>query len=285
MSYAPPPLSRPADPVARVFAGAALAVALLALVFAMTGMSQAAPGKSAKQTTVKHKASTKGLPPIVLKPKAYALLRLTKMKKFPSAAIPTVAKAKDADKLGGVTKDQLSLNCGVNQMPLGTWCLDNETFGVPPDEVGQNDYVYAAQTCVKQGGWLPSAAQLIGAAPKMKLSGTIDQDIDTASTDTAPGDGVKDRREMTGDLFTTTAGGSAAGSEGVTAGSKGDPRQGEPDPVPVPSDPRPATLDYVTVYDNYDKGGFAGGAPISQPERFRCAYARVQDPAASGDEG
>jgi hypothetical protein len=78
---------------------------------------------------------------------------------------------------------------------------------------------------------------------------------------------------MSGDLFTTTAGSAAAGSEGVTAGSRGNQAQGEPDPTPMPANPSPETLQYVTVYDNHNHGGFAGGAPVGRPENFRCAYA------------
>ena len=78
---------------------------------------------------------------------------------------------------------------------------------------------------------------------------------------------------MSGDLFTTTAGPEAAGSEGVTAGSRGNTSTGEPDPTPAPANPEPETLDYVTVYDNHNHGGFAGGAPVTKPESFRCAYA------------
>ena len=78
---------------------------------------------------------------------------------------------------------------------------------------------------------------------------------------------------MSGDLFTTTAGAEAAGSEGVTVGSRGNTSTGEPDPTPAPANPSPETLDYITVYDNHNMGGFAGGEPVSKPESFRCAYA------------
>jgi hypothetical protein len=40
----------------------------------------------------------------------------------------------------------------------------------------------------------------------------------------------------------------------------------------------------VTVYDNGDRGGFAGGKPISQPENFRCAFNKAQGQQAS-EEG
>ena len=46
--------------------------------------------------------------------------------------------------------------------------------------------------------------------------------------------------------------------------------------MPLPADPAPETLQYITVYDNGDHGGFAGGKPISQPENFRCAFNRAQ---------
>lgn len=142
-------------------------------------------------------------------------------------------------------------------------------------ELGQNTYVWAAQKCVKEGGWLPSAAQLIGAAPEVALKSVIGDDPGTSGASEFPeaAAGIKDEREMTGDLFTTAAGLRAAGSEGVSVGSKGTGNIGEPNPVPVPAEPMPETLAYVTVFDNHNLGGFAGGVPVGKAESFRCAYA------------
>ena len=81
---------------------------------------------------------------------------------------------------------------------------------------------------------------------------------------------------MSATLTTTASGGRAAGSEGVSEVSRGDPKAGEPDPAPLPADPAPETLQYMTVYDNGDHGGFAGGKPVGQPENFRCAFNRAQ---------
>lgn len=170
----------------------------------------------------------------------------------------------------------LKVQCPIsNAIKFGSWCLEAAPHRIPPDDVGQNDYFYAAQTCAREGGWLPSAAQLIGAARKAALQSTIDDDPATSGAEEFPDAtrGIKDKREMSGDLFTTTAGANAAGSEGVTAGSRGNQGQGEPDPTPMPANPSPETLDYVTVYDNHNHGGFAGGAPVGKPENFRCAYA------------
>ena len=86
----------------------------------------------------------------------------------------------------------------------------------------------------------------------------------------------KDRREMSATLTTTAAGSRAAGSQGVTEGSRGDPRAGETDPVPQPANPSPETLQYVTVYDNRNQGGFAGSKPVGQAENFRCAFNKAQ---------
>lgn len=33
-----------------------------------------------------------------------------------------------------------------------------------------------------------------------------------------------------------------------------------------------STLQYVTVYSNHTKGGFAGSEPVGNPENFRCAF-------------
>jgi hypothetical protein len=259
----PPAVSRP-DPVPRLLSAAALLVACAALVFSMGGL-----------------AVSKGKPPVVSgKPRPYGLLRLDKHGKFPVAAIPVVAKAKkaqSAQKLGGATRQKLVAACPIsNAINLGTWCLESTTFRVPPGEAGKNDYFYATQKCVSEGGWLPTAGQLIGAAPKAALKSTIDDDPGSSGTSEFPeaAAGIKDEREMTSDLFTTAAGSRAAGTEGVTAGSKGVGNLGEPDPVPMPAEPSPETLDYVTVYDNHNLGGFAGGAPVGKAENFRCAYAK-----------
>ncbi|HEX7245534.1 MAG TPA: hypothetical protein VF245_08225 [Solirubrobacterales bacterium] len=176
----------------------------------------------------------------------------------------------------GKALSSLKAQCPIsNAIKFGTWCLESAPYRVPVADTGKNDYFYAAQTCAREGGWLPSAAQLIGAAAKASLQSTIDDDPATSGREEFPDPtrGFKDKREMSGDLFTTTAGSAAAGSEGVTAGAKGNQAQGEPDPTPMPANPSPETLQYVTVYDNHNIGGFAGGAPVGKPESFRCAYA------------
>jgi hypothetical protein len=170
----------------------------------------------------------------------------------------------------------LKVGCPVaNAIRFGTWCLEAAPHPIPPDDLGENDYFYATRTCAREGGWLPSAAQLIGAADKASLQSTADDDPRTSGAEEEPSAnrGIKDKREMSADLFTTTAGSSAAGSEGVSEMARGNASIGEPDPVPMPADPAPNTLDYITVYDDHNHGGFAGGEPVSQPESFRCAYA------------
>lgn len=231
---------------------AALLVALLALVFAMTSVAGA--GKTRAGTVV----------------------RLGANGKISAKLLPVVPRARRANRLGRDTAEDLTGTCAPEQVDLGTWCLDAAPYPLDNADVGQNDYVWATQRCIEQGGWLPTAAQLIGAAARVKLSSTIDDSPLTAVVDIDPSDGTKDRREMSSTLVTTAGGSSAAGSEGVSDGSRGDPKQGEPDPVPLPANPFPETLQYVTVYDNRDKGGFAGSQPVSQPQAFRCAYDKLE---------
>ncbi|HEY6760004.1 MAG TPA: hypothetical protein VI318_10950 [Baekduia sp.] len=278
------------DTLTRAMASAALAVALLSLFISLSDNSPARgkPDALASAHVAKARAKTKKskskLPKLPsLTPKPYGVLRLSKGKHFPASVIPKVAAAKAADTVGGARREDLALNCPGDTADLGTWCLQTSTYTVPNDQIGQNDFIYASRTCVDQGGWLPSASQLIGAAPRVKLASTIDDNESTAATDISPGDGLKDGREMSSSLFTTTAGDSAAGSEGVTAGSLGDPHQNEPNPVPQPADPKPGTLDYVTVYDNRDLGGFAGGEPVGKAEKFRCAFNKTQGMPANED--
>jgi hypothetical protein len=213
-----------------------------------------------------------------LKPRKYGLLRLNKKKRFPSSVIPTVRNAK---RVGGKAGKDLVAQCSPESVDLGSWCLLSAPVPVTKEDTGKNNYFFATQSCVEQGGYLPTAAQLIGAADRVKLTSTIDDSELTAAIDMDKTDGLKDRREMSATLTTTASGGSAAGSEGVTDGSRGDPKQNEPDPVPQPANPSPATLAYVMVYDNHDHGGFAGAQPVGQPAEFRCAFNKEQGKKAS----
>lgn len=191
----------------------------------------------------------------------------------PAGGVPGAAQGSKAKKPKAA---KVSVQCPVsNAVNLGTWCLEATPHSIPAAAAGQNNYFYAAQTCVKEGGWLPSAAQLIGAAPLAALQSTLDDDPGTSGAEEFPeaNRGILDKREMTGDLFTTTAGAEAAGSEGVSVGARGNTTTGEPDPTPAPANPSPETLDYITVYDNHNQGGFAGGEPVGKAETFRCAYA------------
>jgi hypothetical protein len=139
-------------------------------------------------------------------------------------------------------------------------------------QIGQNNYVFASKTCVAEGGWLPTAAQLLGAANRVRLESTIHDSPLTATVPLDPSRGLLDQREMSSTLVTTEAGSAAAGSEGVSEGATGNPRQGQANPIPLPANPLPETLQYVTVYSNGQKGGFAGSEPVAQPENFRCAF-------------
>jgi hypothetical protein len=204
------------------------------------------------------------------------LLRLDRKGKVPHKALPKVRASRNADRLAGRRARAYRDRCSPDTVDLGTFCLMTNPYPLDNTEVGRNDYFFATRRCVELGGYLPTAAQLIGAADRVKLSSTIDDAQLTASIDLDPGDGLKDRREMSATLTTTAAGSRAGGSQGVTDGSRGDPRAGEPDPVPQPANPAPETLQYVTVYDNKNQGGFAGSKPVGQAENFRCAFNKAQ---------
>ncbi|HST55767.1 MAG TPA: hypothetical protein VLJ42_07715 [Solirubrobacteraceae bacterium] len=247
---------------------AALVLSMLALVLSMTGLADAARHAAAKLIAGHH---------VSTKPYAGGVLLLGKNRKFPAAAIPTV---KNSSEVGGMTVDQLA-SCPPTTVDLGSWCLMTAPYPLTNAQVGQNNYFFATQECVKLGGYLPTAAQLIGAAARVKLESTIHDSQVTATVQLDPSRGLKDQREMSATLVTTAAGSGAAGSEGVSQGSTGDPRQGEPNPAPLPANPQPQTLQYVTVYDNSQKGGFAGSEPVSAPENFRCAF--DQTPGANSN--
>jgi hypothetical protein len=238
----------------------AMVIALVALVFSTTGMADAAR-RAVVSAIDGHPLSTT--------PHAGGLLVLGKNRKFAAAAIPTV---KDATRLDGKTAEEVGGTCPPLTVDLGTWCLDSAPYPVSKAQAGQNDYIFASKACEAQGGWLPSASELLGAAERVKLESTIHDSQDTAIVDLDPSRGLKDEREMSSSLVTTEAGSAAAGFEGVSEGATGDPRQGQANPVPLPANPEPESLQYVTVYSNGTKGGFAGSEPVSAPENFRCAF-------------
>jgi hypothetical protein len=205
----------------------------------------------------------RSLPGPSLKPRKFGILRLNAKKKFPPGVLP------------GKVFDQ----CSPETVKIGTVCMMTSPYPLERDEIGKSDYFFATRKCASLGGYLPTAAQLIGAASRVKLAGRVDENEVTASTDVDPTDGLKDKREMSASLTTIASGGRAAGSQGVSEVSRGDPKAGEPDPAPLPADPSPETLHYITVYDNGDHGGFAGGKPVGQPENFRCAFNFAQGKA------
>ncbi|MHB8242497.1 MAG: hypothetical protein ACYDHN_10950 [Solirubrobacteraceae bacterium] len=238
----------------------AMVVALVALVLSTTGLADAA-----RRAVVSAVAGYR----ISAKPYAGGILVLGKNKKFPASAIPAV---KEAARVGGKTAEELAGTCPPATVDLGTWCLDTAPYPLTKAQAGKNNYIWATQTCVAEGGWLPTAAQLVGAANRVKLESTIHDSPLTATVNLDPSRGLKDEREMTATLVTTEAGSAAAGSEGVSEGATGNPRQGQANPIPLPGNPQPESLQYVTVYDNANAGGFAGSEPVSSPENFRCAF-------------
>jgi hypothetical protein len=238
----------------------AMIVALVALVFSTTGMADAA-----RRAVV---AMVDGHP-LSTTPHAGGLLVLGKNRKFPASAIPTVA---DASRVGGKTAEELAGSCPPATVDLGTWCLDSAPYPLTNAEAGKNNYIWASKACEAQGGWLPTASQLVGAANRVRLESTIHDNPDTATVNQDPSRGLKDEREMSATLVTTEAGSAAAGSEGVSEGATGDPRQGQSNPIQLAANPLPYSLQYVTVYDNGQQGGFAGSEPVAEPQNFRCAF-------------
>ncbi len=248
-------------------ATAALVIATFALVASTTGLADAARRAVAGAST---------------KPRPFGLLLLGKNRKFAASAIPKVRAARNADRVGGMSAQDIAGTCPATSVDLGSWCLQTSPFPLTNVQAGQNNYFFASQQCVQLGGYLPTAAQLIGAATRVKLESTIHDSVLTATVQQDRSRGLKDQREMSATLVTTAAGSDAAGSQGVSDGATGDPRQREPNPTPFPATPSPSTLQYVTVYSNATKGGFAGSEPVGQPENFRCAFNKSQGGATSG---
>lgn len=221
----------------------ALFASLLALAFSMSGLAEASGRPSVRSV---------GGHPIAATPHAGGILTLGTSGMFPASAIPEVPAAKESAELGGKKVSELELTCPQDDVDIGTWCLESAPYPLTNADLGKNDYLFATQTCAKGGGWLPSAAELLGAAEVVRLESTIHDNKLTATVDEDVERGLKDQREMSSTLITTQAGPGAAGVKG--------------------SRPLPETTQYVTVYSNGTKGGFAGGEPVAQPENFRCAY-------------
>jgi hypothetical protein len=238
----------------------AMVVALIALLLSSTGLADAA--RHAVISAINGH-------PISTKPHAGGVLLLGKNRKFPASAIPTV---KDASRVGGKTAAELEGTCPPDTVDIGSWCLDTAPYPLTNADVGKNNFIWASKACEAEGGWLPSASELLGAAARVKLESTIHDSQLTATVNLDPSRGLKDEREMSSTLVTTEAGSAAAGFEGVSEGATGNPRQGQANPIPLPANPLPESLQYVTVYDNGNNGGFAGSEPVINSENFRCAF-------------
>ena len=250
----------------------AMLVALVALLLSTTGLADAA-----RNAVISSIAGH----PVSAKPYAGGVLLLGKNRKFPAAAIPTVSNASRVD---GKNAEELTGTCPATAVDLGTWCLSTGPYPLTNADAGKNNFIWASKACEAEGGWLPSAAELLGAAERVKLESTIHDSPLTATINQDPTVGLKDEREMSSTLVTTEAGSAAAGSEGVSEGATGNPRQGQGNPVPLPANPLPESLQYVDVYSNGTKGGFAGSQPVGEAQNFRCAYNKVPG-ALSKPEG
>jgi hypothetical protein len=218
-------LRRPS--LALVLGVLALLIAAVAVTFVATGTSLA--GSKVSATT---------------KPQPRKVLRLDAQGRFPAAAIPTVDQAKVALRVGRLRAQNAVLGCPSDAADLGTWCMDRGVRGAAT-------YAAASRACVRLGGRLPTAGQLVGAAAKLRLSGRADDRPSKALVDPSG----RDLRELSSTVVTTTTGSGAAGSFKT---------------------PAPSTLQYVSVFDNGDVGGFAGGVSVATAERFRCAYRERQ---------
>src|SRR5271166_1392287 len=237
-----------------------MVVALIALVFSTTGLADAAR-KAVVSAIAGH--------PVSATPHAGGILLLGHNRKFPASAIPTVS---NAARVGGHTAAELGGTCPPATVDLGTYCMDTAPYPLTKEQLGKNNFIFASKACQREGGWLPSASELLGAAERVKLESTIHDSQLTATINLDPTRGLKDEREMSSTLVTTEAGSAAAGFEGVSEGATGNPRQGQANPIPLPANPLPESLQYVTVFSNGQKGGFAGSEPVINPENFRCAY-------------
>ena len=215
--------------------------------------------------------------PISTKPHAGGILVLGKNRKFPAAAIPTV---KNANEVGGKTAADLEGTCPPDTVSLGSWCMETAPYPLTNADVGKNNFIWASKKCEEEGGWLPSASELLGAAARVRLESTIHDSLLTATVDEDPTRGLKDEREMSSTLVTTEAGSAAAGFEGVSEGATGDPRQGQANPIPLPANPLPESLQYVTVYSNGTEGRLrrlrAGDRPRELPLRLQQDARRAE---------
>ncbi len=187
---------------------------------------------------------------ITATPQPGAVLRLGANGRFSPDAFATVRSARTTDRIGRLTPGTALPRCPSATVDLGTWCLDRTVRGTA-------DLATASRRCVKAGGFLPTAAQLTGAASRVRLSGRLDDRGGGALLDPA---GRRDLRELSATTITTTTGSRAAGAFEA---------------------PFPPTLQAVTVFDNRDAGGFAGAIPVAAPERFRCAFFERQGRAAA----
>ncbi len=171
----------------------ALLVACIALVFSTTGLADAA----------RHAiASAVAGHPLTTKPRPGGILVLGHNGKFPAAAIP---KVHEAARVGGKTVGQLEGSCPPDTVDLGTYCMESAPYALKKEDLGKNNFIFASKTCANAGGWLPSAAQLLGAAERVKLESTIHDSQLTATIDLDPTRGLKDEREMSSSLITTKA--------------------------------------------------------------------------------
>ena len=95
--------------------------------------------RAARPRPVRHRRRRRRSPGrvrVVSKPRPNAVLKLDRKGKFPAKAIPTVARAREADRLGGAAAEELTAACSPQTVDLGTWCLHAAPYPLPNEDIG-----------------------------------------------------------------------------------------------------------------------------------------------------
>ena len=238
----------------------AMMVALVALVFSTTGLADAAR-RAVVSAIDGH--------PISASPHAGGVLLLGSNRKFPASAIPTVH---EATRLDGKTAGELEGSCPPDTVNLGSYCMESAPYPLTKEDLGKNNFIFASKTCQKEGGWLPSASELLGAAERVKLESTIHDSQLTATIDLDPTRGLKDEREMSSTLVTTEAGSAAAGSRASAKAPPATPARVRRTPCRYPRTRCPNRCSTSPSTATARRGALRAPAPVIDPENFRCAY-------------
>ena len=209
--------------------------------------------------------------PVSAQPHAGGILLLGSNRKFPASAIPTVQRTPRAS--AARPPSELAGTCPPARSTSARGAWTPRPSRSPRNSSARTTSSSPARACEKEGGWLPSASELLGAAERVKLESTIHDSQLTATINLDPTRGLKDEREMSSRWSRPKRARPRRASRASAKAPPATRARARPTRSPLPGQP---AARIAAVRDRLQqrarRAASRARSPSTNPENFRCAF-------------